>query len=214
MKVAFAHNVFDRYVTLKDTIDIENQLFPDSSISVANNGEMTNNTFQNMKNVKIVNFHQKTHKIGCVNGCILSLQQLLKEDLDVIVFSHDDVSINMDYITTVSQHLENIYNGTYDVICRKPSSIFGDNYYMMEVFYVSQNAAIEIFSNLTIFNEENKIPLDIRGSISPEVWLYSMFVNKNLKIKEITFEQNEYNKQLGEQMGYKHKNAGLRGWKD
>jgi len=213
MKIVFAHNVYNRYATLKNTIEIENNLFPDSKISVAHNGD----EFIKMSDVKIVNFNEKPHKIGCVNGCILSIQQLLNDEFSVLIFSHDDVFINANYIKTVTRHIEDINNGVYDIICRKPSCGYGDNYYMMEIIYFSKFAAVEIFREIRTFDNENSLPCDIRDKISPEVWLYNIFNNKNLKIKIIEFEPNNistYNEQLNEQMGFTHKNAGIRGWTD
>jgi len=216
MKVAFAHNVYDRYSTLRDTIKLENQFFGDSTISVAHNGDLFIDLFQDVTNVKFCNFNQKTHKIGCVNGCILSIQQLLNEDFDVLIFSHDDVSINCKYFNIITQCINEIDSGLYDVICRTPNNYYGSNYYMMEVFYMSKNVAIQIFEDLPIFEIEENIPRDVKNSISPEVWLFNILNNNNLKIKTFQFESNlnVYNKQLGEQMGFTHKNAGRRGWRD
>jgi hypothetical protein len=88
---------------------------------------------------------------------------------------------------------------------------------MMEVFYASKSTVIELFSNLKTLKSEYEIPVDKRNCISPEVWLFNLIKNKDLKINEIPFENNtlySYNGLLGQQMGYFHKNAGFRGWTD
>lgn len=214
MKIVFAHNVYNRLKTLRDTILIEKKYFEHSNISVAYN-DIYVNIFQEISNLSFISFNEKEHKIGCINGCILSIQQLLDFDFDVLIFSHDDVRINEKYIDVVYSNINEIINNKYDLICRMPDG-YG-NYYMMEVFYLSKNAASLIFSNLLTLKSENEIPLDLRLSKSPEVWLYNIFNNNNnLKIKEIKYHQNDdnYNIILGENMGYYHNNAGLRGWRE
>ena len=73
MKVVFAHNVYDRLKTLKDTIIIEKEFFPDANISVAQNGKRIN-IFQDINNFSVIYFNETPHKIGCVNGCIISIK--------------------------------------------------------------------------------------------------------------------------------------------
>lgn len=217
MKIVFAHNVYNRLKTLRDTIFIEKKIFPEAEVCVAYN-DVFINIFYDVTNFSVVKFNEKTHKIGCVNGCILSIQQLLAADFEVLVFSHDDVRINEYYIDVVNSNIEDIVTGKYDIICRKPDNVeLGDEYYMMEVFYISKNAAIKLFSDIKIFNDEKNISSDKRGSISPEVWLYNIFKNNNLKIKEMIFKNDSdsnYNDLLGQQMGFYHLNIGKRGWKD
>ena len=215
VNVVFAHNVYNRLRTLKDTISIEKNVFPDAHISVAYN-DIFINIFQDISNFNAVSFKQREHKIGCVNGCILSIKQLLSIDFDVLVFSHDDVRINERHLDVVKKHINSIYDGEYDCICRQPLNGYGTNYYLMEVFYLSKNAAIKIFSELDTINNEIIIPVDIRGSISPEVYLFDIINKHSLKINEIKYQHNDntYNIVLGETMGYYHLNAGLRGWRD
>jgi len=222
MKIVFAHNVYNRLKTLKDTILIEKKIFPDAHISVAYN-DVFINMFQDITNFSAVHFNEKEHKIGCVNGCILSIKQLLKIDFDVLIFSHDDVRINENYIETVQGHINDIISGRYDIICRLPEE-YGDDYYMMEVFYLSKKAAIKMFSNLLPLKNEYEIPKDILNSISPEVWTYNLFTKSELKINEIRFplkirtvkesKKRDYNVVLAKNLGYYHLNAGRRGWTD
>jgi len=222
MKIAFAHNVYNRLKTLKDTILIEKKYYPDAYVSVACNDVFVN-IFQEITNFSATTFNEKPHKIGCVNGCILSIKQLLNTDFDVLVFSHDDVRINENYLHVVQGHINDIASGRYDIICRMPED-YGDNYYMMEIFYLSKKAAIELFSNLSPIKNENQIPIDILGSISPEVWTYNLFIKSGLKINEIRFplkirnsdeaKKRNYNLVLGQNFGYHHLNAGKRGWTD
>ena len=217
MKVVFAHNVYNRFKALKNTIDAEIEIFPDSKISVAYNDTFIN-LFSEYKNVKFMGFGERPHKIGCVNGCILSIKQLLDADFDVLIFSHDDVSIVKSKLDVVNKHISSIMTNEYDVICRKPlkyvnnAEIFG-GYYMMEVFYVSKNAAIKLFRDTTTLKDESEIP--VLGTASPEVWLYQLINNGRLKINEIQFLLDEnYNDNLANQMGFYHKNVGVRGWQD
>lgn len=233
MKIVFAHNVYDRFLTLKTTIDIEKRLYPDSKISVAYNSDYLNrfnNQFIFDNNIKFIHFNEKPHKIGCVNGCILSIQQLLNEEFDVLIFSHDDVYIVENNINIINKHIDSIINNEFDIISRKPLKyvnnvdIYG-GYYYIETVYFSKKAAIELFSNIKTLNNENEIPVDMYNSISPEVWFYRLITNKGLKINEITFDislalynntlnMDVYNNKLIEQMGYYHKNVGIRGWRD
>lgn len=218
MKIVFAHNVYNRFQTLKNTISAERNHFPDSKIAVAHN-DTFKNIFTEFNDIQFIEFGEKPHKIGCVNGCILSIQQLMNTDFDVLIFSHDDVSIIN--INVVNKHIEDIISGKYDVICRKPLSynglteIFG-GYYMMETVYFSKNAVLKLFTDIKTLKDENEIPTPISGgSISPEVWFYKLINNKELKINEIRFDIHaNYNDNLSQQMGYFHKNIGLRGWND
>jgi hypothetical protein len=222
MKIVFAHNVHNRLNTLKDTVLIEKKIFPDADVCVAYNDVLIN-IFQDITNFNLIHFNQREHKIGCVNGCILSIKELLKVDFDVLIFSHDDVRINENMINVFQNHINDIESGKYDIVCRMPEE-FGDNYYMMEVFYISKKAALQIFENLFPLNNENEIPLDLHNRISPEVWTYNLFTKSGLKINEIRFklkvknkedsQKNEYNLVLGQNLGYYHLNAGKRGWKD
>jgi hypothetical protein len=222
MKIVFTHNVYNRFKTLKDTILIEKKYYPNAIISVAYNDKFIN-IFQEISNFSIIEFGEKSHKIGCINGCILSIKEILNTDFDVIVFSHDDVRINENFIKTVQGHINDIITGRYDIICRMPEE-WGDNYYMMEVFYLSKKAAMKLFSKIEPLKDENLIPKDLNGSISPEVWLYNLFNNSDLKINEIRFPlkirnaqeaiKRNYNKVLAENLGYHHLNTGKRGWTD
>lgn len=217
MNIVFAHNVYNRFITLRNTILIEKKYFPDSNVSVAYNGDFIN-IFYKINDICFKKFNEKTHKIGCVNGCIISIQNLLDKDFDVLIFSHDDVYINESNVAIVKENIDDIVNNKYDIICRKPDNKeLGHKYYMMEVFFISKKAVIDIFNNANKFSDENKIPRDNRGSISPEVWLFEQFNNKNYKIDERIFynvTDDDYNTQLGKQMGYYHKNIGIRGWTD
>ena len=57
--------------------------------------------------------------------------------------------------------------------------------------------------------------MPIFGTPSPEVWLNKLISNNNLKVNEIEFHIDEnYNNNLMNQMGFYHKNAGIRGWRD
>ncbi len=214
MNVIFAHNVHDRYNTLYETIAIEKQYFNDSKIIVAHNTELIN-TCSRINNIEFIKFDQKEHKIGCVNGLILSAKKSLEYDYDVLIFSHDDVRINPNHINIVMNNINDIKNGTFDIICRSPESEWGDNYYMMEVIYMSRSAVVEIFQNREIILNENEIPKDVKNSISPEVYLNNIFKISKSNINNVKYQHTlvDYNETLGKLMGYHHLNAGVRGWR-
>lgn len=216
MKISFAHNVQNRHKTLRETIEMELKYFPNAKIYVAYNGENFNlNYFNDIENIEFIKYVGHGHKIGCVNGCITSIQTALKDDSDIIIFSHDDVKINPTKIDIVFKNIQEILNKKYDIICRRPHS-FGENYYMMEVFFLNKKTANEIFNNLKLLNGNNELPKDIKNSPSPEVWLYNIINNSGANINEIDYMHfnNNYNLVLSENLGFIHKNAGLRGWND
>jgi hypothetical protein len=115
MNIVFAHNVYDRLKTLNYTILTEKSIFPDAHVSVACNGTFVN-IFKDVTNFSVIGFDEKPHKIGCVNGCILSIQQLLNVDFDVLIFSHDDVYINKIYLDVFYKNIDDILNKKYDII--------------------------------------------------------------------------------------------------
>lgn len=216
MNISFAHNVQIRHKTLKETIDEERNFFPNSKIYVAYNDNNFNlNYFKDLNNIKFIKYIGEGHKIGCINGCITSINETLLDDSDIVVFSHDDVKINPEYINIFNEKVQEIFNGDTDVICRHPNS-FGDNYYMMEGFIMNKLAAKKIFELQTLFNSENNLPHDKRNSPSPEVWLYNVLNAGEVKVTSIIYQHNDstYNKVLGETLGFFHKNAGQRGWRD
>lgn len=214
MKIVFCHNVFIRYKTLFDTLKIEKQLFPDSQSVVAYNDIMPPDYVKKFKDVEFIPFHGKSHKIGCANGCITAIKAALKYEPDVIIFSHDDVFINDKYIDVVNMNISKILGWHLDFICRRPAEGYGKNYFMMECFFISKNAAKECFENRPLFQSEEQIPTDIRGSISPEVFLHdavNMFGVKSL-VHNYEHKLEGYNDTLGKIMGFHHLNAGKRGW--
>jgi hypothetical protein len=220
MKIVFAHNVYNRFNTLKKTIDIEKSLFPDSQSIVGYNAESPEKIFSDYKNMVFIKFPGVTHKIGCTNGCISTIKAATFYNPDVIVFSHDDVSINpiSPNLQAFNNNCKIIINGDYDAICRKPlpEHIYGKEYYLMEAFFLSKKAAEKAFGSIECYIDESIIPKDARGSISPEVFLYQTLQNKNLNILEKRYEHKleNYNKTLSATMGFTHKNAGERGWVD
>jgi len=215
MNIGFAHNVHKRLQILKETILIEKELFPECYTSVAYN-DLFINIFNEINNVEFTKFNDNTHKIGCTNGSVLSVKPLLDKPVDIIIFSHDDVKINKDYLSVLMNHIDNILNKNYDIVCRNPKNFYGSNYYMMVALIMSKEAAIKIFEKQETITKEEDLPRDFFTSLSPEVWLFNIINDKNLNIKVIPYENknddHEYNKNLGEAMGYYHINAGKRGW--
>lgn len=218
MKIVFAHNVHVRFQTLLETITIEKKLFPDSISIVGYNMNSPSEVLKNFKNIEYIHFPGVTHKIGCTNGCITTIQAALKHNPDVIVFSHDDVMLNESHLNMVKENTKLIVSGEYDVICRKPipELIYGKEYYMMEVFCISRGGAEKVFNDLELFENEDDIPEDARGSISPEVFLYKVLNSKGLKILEKEYFHTivNYNETLSDNFGFTHKNVGSRGWTD
>ena len=216
-KIAFCHNVYNRFDCLLDTIRIEKELFPNSVSVVAYNAQSPKDFFENagIFDVYYHPFNGSTHKIGCANGCIKSVQEALVHNPVVIIFSHDDVRIAKDKLSVINENIELIVNDTFDAICRKPTnSELGNEYYMMEVFYISRKGAEQVFQNLKLFNNENDISTDKRGSISPEVFLYKILKSGELRILEKEYYNTLafYNSKLESALGYNHEMAGQRGW--
>lgn len=215
MKIVFCHNVHLRYKTLFDTLKIEKQLFPDSYSIVAYNDSPPPTYVKQFKDVTFIPFKGVTHKIGCTNGCIVSIQEALKHNPDVIVFSHDDVFISQKYLHIFNRHSESIWKGFYDFIGRIPGGgVYGKNYMMMECFFISAKAAKISFGEMTPYIDESDIVRDVRGSISPEVFLFEAINKPELKLLTMEYEHKleGYNETLESLMGFHHLNAGKRGW--
>jgi hypothetical protein len=219
MNIVFCHNVYNRFKTLNNTIRIEKILFSNSITIIGYNDINPEKELDIYSNIKLIKYNGLTHKIGCVNGCIVTIKEAIKYNPDVIVFSHDDVSMNFSEQSnkTFLKNVSIITDGECDVICRRPKYNYGNNYYLMEVFMLSKHSAEKCFSKLELLNNEQEIPLDIRNSISPEVFLYNVINNKELNILEYEYDNNNhetYNTYLDVTLGFHHKNAGERGWKD
>lgn len=216
IKIAFIHNVYDRYETLLNTISIEKEHYPNSDVYILyNRTDFDVNIFKDITNVYFKQFKGQSHKIGCTNGCIVGFKEAIKKDYNVIVFSHDDVFINNSYIDKFNDNLNEIIKGV-DFICRSPKN-YGSNYYMMECFFVSGEYAKKTFKDLHELNSEKEIPKDYRNSHSPEVFLYNILNKHNSNNNLVyTYESNDnnYNNYLGLLMGFYHKNIGIRGWKE
>lgn len=214
MNVTFLHNVFDRHETLLETINKERELYPKSKVHIAYNyKELDMSKLSTFDEIKFYYFSQSTHKIGCTNGFLLSIKESLIDNSKVYFFSHDDVSISNPNI--FKDNIDLISSGKYDIICRKPINIYGDKYFMMEGVFMSRKV-VEKFSKINLLENETKIPKDIKGSHSPEVYLAELILNSNFKYKVFEFdhESKEYNNTLSKTLGLHHKNIGKRGWKD
>lgn len=210
MKVAFAHNVFDRFKTLKETISAERQFFPESQVSVACNSYVNNLFLAEQENIDMKYFlSTPQHKIGCVNGLMLSCNMALEKDFDVLIFSHDDVRLVSKHLDVIKNHIDNVFFGKYDMVYRNPHWIDID-YAMMEVVFMNRKAAEALFSNIVLLKNESEIGY-YGGSISPESWFYERIKKTNLITNVIKYNND---KEIVFQMGYKHLNVGLRGWTD
>lgn len=211
MNIVFAHNVFNRFKTLKETIDIERKFFPNSHEFIACNSQINDDFFNQLENAD-VKYYLETpdHKLGCVNGLILSCNMGIKEEFDVLVFSHDDIRINSKYIDIVMKHIDDIYLNNYDIIYKNPEWI-GINYAMLEVVFMNKKASESLFLNTKLLGTELEIGF-YYDSISPEHWFYNKIKNTDLKTNVI--KQYNVDMKLSEQMGYDHLNSGSRGWTD
>lgn len=217
MSIVFCHNVYDRPVTLNDTMKLELELFPDcDQIIVVNNDD-----FVPVKkyNATWVSYPKSGHKLGCLNGLIKAMKSVSKS-YDAIIFSHDDVHLDRNHIDVVIRNIELIKTGT-DCIYRHPSTEYGKDYAMMECLFMSSKFA-GILAKKELMKNDKMIPRDTRKrSISPEVWLANLIIFNNylpsvgLNPVKIDFSlTGDYNDQLGNTMGYHHKNIGKRFWKD
>lgn len=216
MRIVFCHNVYVRYRTLHETLKVEKELFPNSYSVVAYN-DIPPPDHMKIPKVDYISFHGKTHKIGCTNGCITAIKGALAYNPDIVVFSHDDVMLNKENLEVFNKHVSTVYNKKYDAICRIPgNNLYGSNYYMMECFIMSGNAARTCFTDKRLYDDENRIVRDVRGSISPEVFLYDTLNDADLKILALEYEHKleGYNETLEKIMGFTHINAGERGWHD
>jgi len=215
MRIAFVHNVHNRYKTLLETIKAERELYPDSDIYVMYNLKTINfDLFEGIENIQFFYYTDTTHKLACANGCVLGFKKAIQKEYDVIMFSHDDVRVNKEYVDVLKSNVEMIATGEANVICRKPNNIYGDNYIMMEAFMIDGEYAKQVFSEATTISRENQLPRDVRESLSPEVFLSNIIDSENMIEKRYHHKIEDYNITLGETMGFYHKNIGIRGWKD
>lgn len=217
MEISFAHNVYDRAQSLRNTIAIERSYFPEAKIYVAYNNKAIEKELFAIPDVKYFYFPESTHKIGCTNGAIHSIKMALETMPDVIIFSHDDVYISD--INVVREHIENIKKG-YDFIGRSPQNLpdIGTDYIMMEAMFFSYVGARNIYHDMQPFTNEQEINKDLRGSISPEAHMYEI-VSEHIPFEttlKIPYhhENVNYNFVLEKVLGFHHKNAGQRGWKE
>jgi hypothetical protein len=82
---------------------------------------------------------------------------------------------------------------------------------MMEVIYLNGNYVKKVFSKLNPLVSEEEIKRDKNNSPSPESHLYSLLDKEGLIIN-YDHKLENYNKTLGEVLGFYHKNLGERGW--
>jgi hypothetical protein len=212
MKIAFAHNVYDRFKTLKETIDIEKKYFPNSKHYISCNSYENDIFFSQFNNLKFKYFLETPeHKIGCVNGFLLSCNMALDDDFDILVFSHDDVRLTLNHLNVAMSNINAVFNNEYNMIYRNPTWI-GPDYAMMEVVIMNRTIAEILFSKIKLLTDESEIGCwgNVK-SISPEFWFYNKIKNINLSKKVIKYSNDN---ELPQQMGFQHLNIGLRGWKD
>lgn len=222
IKVAFAHNVYDRFKTLASTIHIERQYFPDCQQSITCNSRVNKKFFEGYENLEVKYFTETPqHKIGCTNGMLLACNMALEHDFDVLVFSHDDVVINPEFYDVVEKHINSVFTNEYDVVCRNPSWL-GTDILMMEVVFMNRKAVERLFSEIKLLKNDDEIgyykydkgKIHV-NSISPEHWFFKKLTETDLNINVINFGLDKPDvEEISRDMGYFHLNNGKRGWKD
>lgn len=221
MKIFFAHNSHNRPKTLKNTVKIEKDFFPDSEcfLSLTENGGIDQFYFSDLMNTKTFKTFGNTWQLGCVNSFYSLISKICENEEDgIIIFSHDDVFLK-DY-NVVIQNINKMITENISFIVRKPREFFGDNYYMMEVVYLRLSHVKEFFTpfNNSLFHHESMITKDVNNTISAESWLHTKLVNaKNGLVIEYTHHgstNEEINENLNENLGYEHINLGKNGWQE
>ena len=186
MKVAFAHNVFDRFKTLSETIRQEREFFPDSDVFIACNSRNNDNFFKTIKNC-YVKYYTETpkHKIGCVNGLLLACNMALEHDFDIvyrnpILYGNEYAMMEAVYMNRKA--VEALFS---KIILLKDESEIG--YYLK-----TMSICPELWFYRRVKNS------NLRVSIIKYDYKYL----------------NDYNINMLSQIGFEHLNAGIRGWKD
>jgi hypothetical protein len=219
MKLAFVHNVHSRYQSLEYNVNLHSKYFPSADTYIMYNLKSYEDTALYLDpNIKSKYFSDTEHKLGCTNGFILGIKETLRKEYDVVIFAHDDVYINEPYIDVIQDKIKLIHSYPYNFIARRPVTsghynIYGKEYIMMESIYLNGNYVKESFPHLKPLLSEEEIKKDKKNSISPEAHLYSL-LGKNGLIIDYEHKTEDYNKILGETLGFYHKNAGTRGWND
>lgn len=219
MKLAFVHNVYNRYKTLEYNISLHSKYFPSADTYIMYNLKSYEDTTLYLNsNIKSKYFSDTEHKLGCINGFILGIKETLSKKYDVIIFSHDDVYINESCINLIKDNIKLTYSYPYNFIARRPVTsgnynVYGEDIIMMESVYLNGSYVRENFSKLKPLSSEKEIKKDKRDSPSPECHLYSL-LGKDGLIIDYDHKLKDYNKILGETLGFYHKNIGERGWTD
>jgi hypothetical protein len=219
MKLAFVHNVYNRYKTLEYNINLHSKYFPSADTYVMYNlKSYKDTTLHSNLNIKSKYFPDTEHKLGCINGFILGVKETLNKKYDVIIFSHDDVYINESHINLIKDNITLTYSHPYNFIGRRPVTsgnynTYGKETIMMESIYLNGNYVRKNFLKLKPLLLKEEIKKDKRGGLSPECHLYSL-LGENGLIIDYDHKLKDYNKILGKTLGFYHKNIGERGWTD
>ena len=219
MKLAFLHNVYNRYPTLEYNVNLHSKYFPSADTYIMYNLKSYEDTALYLDpKIKSKYFSNTEHKLGCMNGFIFGIKETLNKEYDVVIFSHDDVYINEPYIDVIQDKIQLIYSNSYSFIGRRPltdghHNTYGKDYLMMESLYLNGNYTKESFPHLKPLTSEKEMKKDKRNNISPESHLHFLLDSNGLIIN-YDHKLEDYNKTLGETLGFYHKNAGARGWND
>ena len=221
MKIFFAHNSHNRPKTLKNTVKIEKDFFPDSEcfLSLTENGGIDQFYFSDLVNTKTYKTFGNTWQLGCVNSFYSLISKICETEEDgIIIFSHDDVFMKDHNIVT--SNINKMIDDDISFIVRRPSTFFGDNYYMMEVVYLRISHIKEFFTpfNNSLFIHESSITKDKNNTTSAEAWLHSKIGDsKNGLVIEYTHHgssNEEINNNLIHNLGYEHINLSKTGWRE
>ena len=215
-KLCFAHNVTFRQKPLNKTMGIEKKLFPKSKMCVVSDGEEF--SFSEIGDVKFEVFSPpQGHKIGCVNSAWASLHLCIKQEVDIICFSHDDIYISNP--VKVKECLQMINEG-YDFIGRRhigsrayteKSSPHYNKYIMIENFIMTKSLAEKIVKDVVFYppNQEKLLPVDKLGSPCCEIAFGESVLKNSSKPYLYDFIHNWQDRD--NEMGYFHV-GNPRGW--
>ncbi|MGN1154118.1 MAG: glycosyltransferase family 2 protein [Candidatus Gastranaerophilaceae bacterium] len=222
-ELVFAHNVYNRFDQLVNTIKTEHKLFPQARIIVAYNHPEIHKFLEKSRNTcsnDLFFYEGTTHQIGCTNGFLSCIKKASKfNKTRCFIFSHDNVHIDNPDI--VKEHIEEITSGKYDVIARTPKEEFGygKEYIMCECVYLSSKVITQV-STFDLIKNETDILRDKKSNISTERQIYE-WVSKchatKINLLEFdaalyNFQGIHYNKILSEELGFFHVKVGERGW--
>lgn len=216
-KICFAHNVTFREKPVRHTISIEKELFPNATFCIASDGDSF--IFDEGIDFEVYGPPQG-HKVGCVNSAWHALKMALRQDADIICFSHDDI-----YISDAAQMIKcvDLLKNGYEFVGRQHRGVcsytaetspeYFDKYIMIENFMLTRQLAQRIVENVTPFppNRPDLLPVDCRQSPCCEIAFGQSVLKNTEKAFLFSFIHNHFDRT--NEMGYYHV-GNPRGWVD